>query len=146
MSRVMKIDQDAPVSVKDALDHGELSLNQGYNITKKLQQLPVEEREQTAQKAIEWAKAQKELKKRDAETDRRTRIALSFSRAFEHATQLTPTKENVYCWTDCSRMKPSEMSLNAAIARQLGQTFFTIADIIEQEILPADWRNQTTNN
>ena len=140
MSRVMKIDQGAPVSVKDALDHRELSLNQGYNITKKLQQLPEEERDQAAQEEVAWAKAQKELKKRDAETDRRTRIAQSFSKAFEYATQLDPSEENVRCWADCSRMKPSEMSLNAAIARDLAQIFLTIAETFEQKIIPTDWR------
>ena len=30
MSRVMKINQDAPVSVKDALDHGDLTINKNF--------------------------------------------------------------------------------------------------------------------
>lgn len=82
MGRVMQIAEHAPDPVKDALDRNELSINQGYIITKQIQQLPEEERGQAAQKAVDLAKAQKELKKRDAEIDRRTRIALSFSKAF----------------------------------------------------------------
>ena len=34
MSRVIQIDEHAPAAVKDALDSGDLSINQGYNITR----------------------------------------------------------------------------------------------------------------
>ena len=142
MGKVMQIDAHAPAPVKEALDRKEISVSQGYDITQKLRQFPEERREQAALEAVEWAKAQKGLKKRDAEIDRRAKIAKSFSKAFEMACQMEVTRENVFYWTDCSRMKPSEMELNTHIARKLGQAFLDVADIIEQEIMPADGRCQ----
>ena len=40
MSRVMQIDEHAPAAVKEALDSGDLSINQGYNITRQVRELP----------------------------------------------------------------------------------------------------------
>ena len=39
MSRVMQIDEHAPTAVKEALDSGDLSINQGYNITRQVREL-----------------------------------------------------------------------------------------------------------
>lgn len=51
MSKVMQIDENAPEAVKQALDKGEASVNKGYEITKKLAELPEEEREAAAAEA-----------------------------------------------------------------------------------------------
>ena len=48
MGKVMQIDEHAPTAVKEALDSGDLSVNQGYNITRQVQELPEEEREEAA--------------------------------------------------------------------------------------------------
>ncbi|WP_300608001.1 hypothetical protein, partial [uncultured Oscillibacter sp.] len=40
MGKVMQIDEHAPAVVKEALDNGELSINQGYNITRQVRELP----------------------------------------------------------------------------------------------------------
>ena len=37
MGRAMKIDDEAPQPVKDAVDSGDLTIAQGYNLTKELQ-------------------------------------------------------------------------------------------------------------
>ena len=50
MGKVMQIDEHAPSAVKEALDSGDLSINQGYNITRQVQDLPEEEREEAANK------------------------------------------------------------------------------------------------
>ncbi len=39
MGKVMQIDEHAPVPVKEALDKKELSINQGYNLTRQLQEV-----------------------------------------------------------------------------------------------------------
>ena len=140
MGRVLQIDEHAPNVVKEALDSHELSVNQGYNITKKVQQLPEEEREQAALEAIEMEKAKKDWTKKDAETDRRTRISKLFSSIFQKACRLEATEEYVRCWTDCARMRPDEMALNANECRELAQMFLDIANIIETKIIPTDWR------
>ena len=140
MGKVMQIDEHAPAAVKEALDKKELSIHQGYQITKQVENLPEEQREQAAAEALEYEKAKKELKKQDAEIDRKGKIAALFCKAYEKAVLLTPSEENVRCWTDGTRMTPEEMRDTVKESRELAEVFRTIADIIEQKILPADWR------
>ena len=102
--------------------------------------IPEEQREQAAAEALEYEKAKKELKKQDAEIDRKGKIAALFCKAYEKAVLLTPSEENVRCWTDGTRMTPEEMQDTVKESRELAEVFRTIADIIEQKILPADWR------
>ena len=140
MGKVMQIDENAPDAIKEALDKKELSINKGYDLTRQLQDLPEEQREQAAAEALEYEKAKKELKKQDAEIDRKGKIAALFCKAYEKAILLTPSEENVRCWTDGTRMTPEEMRDSVKESRELAEVFRTIADIIEQKILPADWR------
>ena len=140
MGKVMQIDENAPEVIKEALDKKELSINKGYDLTRQLQDLPEEQREQAAAEALEYEKAKKELKKQDAEIDRKGKIAALFCKAYEKAVLLTPSEENVRCWTDGTRMTPEEMRDTVKESRELAEVFRTIADIIEQKILPADWR------
>lgn len=140
MGKVMQIDENAPEVIKEALDKKELSINKGYDLTRQLQNLPEEQREQAAAEALEYEKAKKELKKQDAEIDRKGKIAALFCKAYEKAVLLTPSEENVRCWTDGTRMTPEEMRDTVKESRDLAEVFRTIADIIEQKILPADWR------
>ena len=122
MGKVMQIDENAPEVIKEALDKKELSINKGYDLTRQLQNLPEEQREQAA------------------EIDRKGKIAALFCKAYEKAVLLTPSEENVRCWTDGTRMTPEEMRDTVKESRDLAEVFRTIADIIEQKILPADWR------
>ena len=140
MGKVMQIDENAPEVIKEALDKKELSINKGYDLTRQLQDLPEEQREQAAAEALEYEKAKKELKKQDAEIDRKGKIAALFCKAYEKAVLLTPSEENIRCWTDGTRMTPEEMRDTVKESRKLAEVFRTIADIIEQNILPADWR------
>ncbi len=141
MGKIMQIGEYAPQAIKDALDKKELSINQGYKITKEIQELPEEEREQAAIDAVEYAKAQKELKAQNDEITRRSKIAKLFCKACEFAVQIDPTEENVRIWTTCTRMTLKEMAYCIEESRDLSKTFATIADIIEQKILPKDWRS-----
>ena len=131
MGKVMQIDEHAPAAVREALDKQELSINQGYNITKQVQDLPEGQREEAAIQAVELAKAKKEIRELDAEADRRGKIAGLFCKAFERAVLLTPTEENVRIWTECTRMRPDEIEDNIKEARELAETFSNIADILE---------------
>ncbi len=131
MSRVMQIDEHAPPAVKEALDSGDLSVNQGYNITRQLQELPEEEREKAAAQAVELVKAKKDIQEFDAESDRRHKIAELFCKAFERAVLLTPTEENVRIWTECTRMRPDEIEDSVKESYELAEVFTTIAGILE---------------
>ena len=142
MGKVMQIDEHAPTAVKEALDKKELSINQGYNITQQVRQLPEEEQDEAARMAVEYEKMKKEIKKADAETDRRSKIARVFCKAFECAVAMEVTEENVRIWTECTRMRPDEMEYSVQEARELAGAFSKIADILEQKIIPSDWRQK----
>ena len=131
MGKVMQIDEHAPSAVKEALDSGDLSVNQGYNITKQVQALPEEQRDEAAAQAVELAKAKKEIQAIDAEADRRGKIAALFCKAFERAVLLTPTEENVRIWVENTRMRFDEIEDSVKEARELAETFSAIADILE---------------
>ena len=130
MGKIMQIDENAPPAVKEALDNRELSINQGYNLTKQLQEVPEEEREQAAAEVVELEKAKKELRKQNAEIDQHKKIAGLFCKAFEKAVLLTPTEENVRIWVDCTRMRTEEIEDSVKESRELSETFSTIADIL----------------
>ena len=136
MGKIMRIDESAPAAVKEALDNKELSVNQGYQILRQVQELPEEEREQAALEAVELAKARQEVRQRDGEIDRRSQVAKVFCQAFEKAVLLTPTEENVQIWAECTRMTRSELEDTAKEARKLVETFSAIADIVERKLLP----------
>ena len=131
-----QIDENAPESVKQALDKGELSVNKGYEITRKLAELPEEEREVAAAEALEYEKAKRELAGRNAEIDRRSKIANLYCKAFEKAILLEVSEENVRIWTDCCRMRENEIADSAKEAREIAGYFTEIAEIIEDKILP----------
>lgn len=63
INKVIQIDENAPEVVKDALDNKEISVNKGYEITKKLKDVPEDELEETAIAMIEadYRKANDEL-------------------------------------------------------------------------------------
>lgn len=60
---------------------------------------------------------------------------------YEKASLLTATEENVRCWTEGTRMTLEELQDTVKESREIAQVFMSIADIIEQTILPSDWRN-----
>ena len=135
MGKVMQIDEHAPAAVKEALDKKELSIHQGYQITKQVENLPEEQREQAALEAVELAKAKKEIQEKDAEIDREGKIAGVFCKAYEKAVLLDPTEENVRIWAKCTRMTRDEMEDTVKESRELAEVFRTIADLMEH-LLP----------
>lgn len=132
MGKVMQIDENAPQAVKDALDRKEISVNQGYNITRELQDVPEAERDENARIAVELAKAGKELRKKNAEADRRGKIAGIFCKAVEKAILVEATEENVRYWVEGARMRPDEIALCLRNAREISETFAAVADLLVQ--------------
>lgn len=140
MGKVMQINENAPDAIKEALDKKELSINKGYDLTRQLQDVPEDQREQAAAELLECEKAKKDLKQQNAEIDRKGKVANTFCKAYEKASLLTATEENVRCWTEGTRMTLEELQDTVKESREIAQVFAAIADIIEQKILPADWR------
>ena len=141
MGKVIQIDENAPDAIKEALDKKELSINKGYDLTRQLQDVPEDQREQAAAELLEYEKAKKDLKQQNAEIDRRGKVANLFCKAYEKASLLTATEENVRCWTEGTRMTLEELQDTVKESREIAQVFAAIADIIEQKILSTDWRN-----
>ena len=139
MGRIAQIDENAPEAVKQALDKGELSVNKGYEITKKLAELPKAEREIAAAEALEYEKAKRELAGKNAEIDRKAKIANMYCKAFEKAIMLDVSEENVRIWTDCCRMRENEIADSAKEAREIAGYFIRIAEIIEDKLLPVGY-------
>ena len=131
MGRIAQIEEKAPPVVKEAMDSGELSINQGYNITRQVQELPEEEREEAAAQAVELVRAKKEVQVLDAEAEHRGKVAALFCKAFERAVLLTPTEENVRFWVEGTRMRPDEIEDSIKEARELAEVFVSIASILE---------------
>ena len=131
MGRIAQIDEHAPPAVKEALDSGDLSINQGYNITRQVRDLPEEERDEAAAQAVELVKAKKEVQALDDEADRRGKVAALFCKAFEKAVLLTPTEENVRFWVEGTRMRPDEIQDSIKEAYELAEVFSTIAGILK---------------
>ena len=129
MGRIMKIDRDAPKAVKKALDRKEISINQAYRIARKAREIEEDRREEFAEAAIQSIE---ELRKSDAETDRRSDIAGMFCKAFEKAVLLVPTEENVGYWVTCCLMNQRSIRLEIDNAEELSQTFATIAAILRK--------------
>ncbi len=142
MGKVMQIDQHAPTAVREALDRDELSVSQGYRLTKQLQALPEAEREDAGRQAVELERARREIRRGDAETDRRTAVSRRFTKALALAGQLEPTKEQVRCWVSCTRMTRQELESAAEEAEDAAQTFLAVAGIIREKFLPTDRREQ----
>ncbi len=140
MGKAMQIDAHAPAAVKDAMDKNELSIHQGYQITRQVQELPPKQQEQAAMEAVELAKAQKNFRRVDAAIDERTKLAKLYSRAFEYGIQLEPSEEKVRTWADCARMKLDEIQDTVRESQTIAAYFSEIAEILEEKVLPTDWR------
>ena len=132
MGKVMKIDDNAPEAIRKALDDGELSVDRAYRLTRQITDLPEDEREQAAELALELERAKQEIREKDAEIDRRTKIAQAFTRAFEKAILMEVSAENIAIWTECARMRPEEIEDNMKEADELSQTFHEIACLLRE--------------
>lgn len=80
--------------------------------------------------------AVREIDRIDAETDRRGKVASLFCKAYERAVLLTPTSENIRCWIEGIRMRPTEIEDAAREPYELVQVFQTIGDVLRHEFLP----------
>lgn len=132
MGRIAQLAENAPPSLKEALENKEVSINRGWKIMKAVQQLPPEEQESAA---AEMLSAVREIDQLDVESDRRHKIAALFCKAYERAVLLTPTLENVRCWVECTRMRPDEIEDSVKESFELAQTFQTIGYLLKIEIL-----------
>ena len=134
MGRAMKIEDEAPQPVKDAVDSGDL--------TQELQELdlPDEEKEQAALEAVEREIARKN-ESRKRKINENTRIAKGFSSAFEASLLIEPTKENISIWVEQGGITYDSLDNIIDEAKRLSERYAIIADILENHIKAKHWRN-----
>ncbi len=142
MGKAMKIEDEAPQPVKDAVDSGDITIHQGYNLTKELDELdlPDEEKEQAALEAVEREIARKN-ENRKRKINENTRIAKGFSSAFEASLLVDPTKENISIWVEQGGITYDSLDNIIAEAKRLSERYAIIADILENHIKAKHWRN-----
>ena len=143
MGRIAQLSEDAPPSLKEALESKKVSINRGWKILKAVQPLPLEEQEAAAS---EMLLAVREIDQLDAEAERRGKIAALFCKAYERAVLLTPTLENVRIWVENTRMKPDEIKDSAQESYGLAQTFQAIGDLLKNEILGVNQQTGACSN
>lgn len=139
MGRIAQLSENAPPSLKEALESKKVSVNRGWKILKAVQQLPPGEQEFAA---AEILSAVREIDQLDAKADYRHKVAALFCKAYERAVLLTPTLGNVRCWVECTHMRPNEVEDSVKESYELARVFQTIGDLLKNEILGA---NQQTN-
>lgn len=133
MGRIAQLTENAPQTLKKALDSKAVSINRAWEIMKTVQQMPPETQDDLA---VEMLSAVREVEQLDAEADHRGKVARLFCKVYEKAVLLTPTVENVRDWVTGTRMRPDEIEDSIKESYELAQTFQTIGDILKMEILP----------
>ena len=143
MGKAMKIEDEVPQPIKDAVDSGELTISQGYNITKELQEqdLPEDEQEQAALEAVEREIARKnEAKCRKISEE--TRIAKGFASAFEASLRIEPTLENISIWVEQCGITYEQLDEIIREAERLSERYAVIADVLKNTIKAKHWRRE----
>ena len=128
MGRVMKIESKAPAVVREALGRNELSLNQAYKITRKVADLPEEEREESAVEEMKRLKRTKGTRKM-ATPDK---IGAMFNKAFELSLRLEATEENVERWVAGCRMTEEDVEKLIEDSQKLTETFYNISNTLRR--------------
>ena len=126
MGHIMIIDEKGPQAVKDALDRKEISIYAGYQITRQVQYLPEEEREQAARTALESRKLKKKSSRPASESDSRDENARAFTKALAQNSGLRPTQENVRCWIERSGMDAKAVKRAVRKAHRLSEMYVSI--------------------
>lgn len=142
MGKIMKIEEEAPAPIKEAVEKSDISINKGYQLTQKLRDLPEDEREAAALEMLE--KAEAEYHKGCDETDRQCDIANLFTAAFDKIAQLDPTKENIWYWIDWCGIRPSDLDSLIWEAGVAVQKFNHIVETLTEAKELGDWRNPCT--
>lgn len=139
MGKIMKIDEHAPESVKEAMDDG-MSVNKGYEITKQVKDLPEDERDEAAKTAILLDKAKKDERHRNKVVDDRTKVAKQYCTAFEKAILIVANEQNVRTWIEWAGVRKDEIAEMLHQSKEISASFSTIAGILEiiyeKEVVP----------
>ena len=136
MGQIMQIDGHAPDAIKKSLENKEISVNKGYELTKKLQELPEDQQEAAAATILEAEKAYKE---KNAQIDHKGRVARQICTAFEKSFLMQPTEENIRIWIDYAGIRSDMVDSMIGQAEELSARYAAFAGILKK-IKLTDWR------
>lgn len=137
MGKIMKIDEDAPELVKQAVEANEITVNAAYDVTRRLMELPEDERADAVEEYVEAAKAYKRgLKKADEKHD----IAVAINQAMEQAGKMEITDITVRIWIDYCGVRSDAIDDAIQEASEYAEKFLLFKDILETQIKPNDCR------
>lgn len=137
MGKIMKINEDAPELVKQAVEADEITVNAAYDVTRRLMELPEDEREDAVEEYVEAARAYKRgVKKADEKHD----IAVAINRAMEQAGKMEVTDTTVRIWIDYCGVRSDAVDDAIQEAGEYAEKFLLLKDILENQIKPNDCR------
>lgn len=93
MNKVIQVQKHAPEPIQKAVENNVISINKGYEITKKIKDLPKENKENEADKLL-----MEQLNKEDKELDKAHRIFCRMTDAIDKPANIEVTEENVRYW------------------------------------------------
>lgn len=93
MNKVIQVQKHAPEPVQKAVENNVISINKGYEITKKVKELPKENREEEADRLLN-----EQLSREDKELDKAHRIFCRMTDAIDKPANIEVTEENIKYW------------------------------------------------
>jgi hypothetical protein len=98
--------------------------------------VPEDQREAAAAAILE---ADKTLQEKDAEVERKGKVAKQICTAFEKSFLMQPTEENIRIWIDYAGIRSDMVDDMIGQAEELSARYARFAEILK-EIKPTDWR------
>lgn len=114
MNKVIQVQKHAPQPIQKAVENNVISINKGYEITKKVKELPKENREEEADRLLN-----EQLNREDKELDKAHRIFCRMTDAIDKPSNIEVTKENVEYWLrdmTSEEIREEEENINKAIS------------------------------
>lgn len=113
MNKVIQVQKHAPEPIQKAVENNVISINKGYELTKKVKNLPQENKEKEAEKLID-----EQFKKECKELDKAHRIYCKINDAVYKPISVEITEENVGYWLEDMTQEElvlEEKNINEAI-------------------------------
>lgn len=102
MNKVIQVQKHAPDPIQKAVENNVISINKGYEITRKVKNLPQEEKKNKAEELLE-----EQFKQECKELDKAHKIYCKINDAVYKPISVDITEENVGYWTE--NMTPEEL-------------------------------------
>lgn len=126
MGRIMKIEESAPAPIKEALTKNLVSVNKAYNMTKKLKNMPEEEREEAAKELLR----QDELKQYQ-QIDEECVIAKAVNDAIYKTSKVDSSERAVRLWIEYCCIEDIALRRDLQLAQMAAKNMRNIALHIE---------------